>query len=403
MFLGTAGVAVLLPVTPQLIDAEGSPFLYGLTQSCVNLMALVGNAVLGWHSDLHGRRAAWLVFAASICLGTVALLLDVMPLNRLGLILRMNPGVTITLGAATVADFVASSMRARANSRMDAFFAAGFAAGAPLGGRLSRYGRWSNVVAALFAGLLQIAVVARCLPRRDTVTASAAEPAPAAAAEAGDPPACDAKNPGRALLRLWLDGGEPIRVLLVARFCVGLARMLVISTFQLFTQRRFGTTPEEFGYFLALVGVSFVVMSAFVVPQILRFPGVSQQRFFLLGCVVMCVARLGIAAAPTLALVLAADLLVALGSGLVSSSGKSMLSDLVPPSRRGLVLGAGGSVETAAGVIAPAIAGWLFQKIGDFAPAAFAALVCAAAALVVGFASALPTAAADAGSEKKKR
>mmetsp|Transcript_112654 Transcript_112654/g.318253 ORF Transcript_112654/g.318253 Transcript_112654/m.318253 type:complete len:432 (+) Transcript_112654:85-1380(+) len=392
VLLGTGGFAVLVPATPVLLEAAGSPLLFGMTQSAVSLCSLLASALLGWYSDLHGRRAAWIVFVTLVVCGSVPPLLGVVGLNRIGLILRMSPGVTKTLGSATVADSIAHDQKAqaRANSLMAACFAAGFSLGAPLGGRLSRHGTTSCAAAAFFISVVQAFVVVLCFPRggeavspNQLTVQHIGVNAPSERGRDSSHKKTSEEGPARALLQLWREGDVLVRVILSARSCLGFARMLIISTFQLLTQQRFGSTPEEFGYFLSAVGGCFLLVNALVVPQVFRLPGVPQHGFFVAGCILLCLARVSIAAAPSLALVVAAELVLALGDGLVSSSGTTLLSDLVPASQRGLVIGAGGSIETAAGVLAPAVSGWLFQNIGDFAPAAVSGVTCAMAAVVM--------------------
>eukprot|EP00927_Polykrikos_kofoidii_P056979 TRINITY_DN51077_c0_g1_i1.p1 TRINITY_DN51077_c0_g1~~TRINITY_DN51077_c0_g1_i1.p1 ORF type:complete len:410 (-),score=34.69 TRINITY_DN51077_c0_g1_i1:291-1520(-) len=373
VFLGTGGYAVMIPVIPKLIDATGSPFLFGVTQSAVSLGSLLGAALLGWYSDYHGCRAAWLACGTLVMSGAALLLLGLVGLSRVGLVLRMNPGVMKALGAATAAHLVSgdATAEARVNSWMGAFFAAGFSLGAPLGGRLSRHGAKNSVGAAILMSALQLCIVFRSFPRGSK------------AKDADHGSQAFSQTPASALLKLWREGNVPIRVLLLANFFLGLSRQLVISTFQLFTQHRFGTTPEQFGYFLSAVALCFLVANVFVVPQFYKLSGVKQHHFFVAGCIAACFGRMGISVAPSLSLVVLSDLIVAVGDGLVSSSGTTLLSHLAPPSHRGLAQGAGASIQIAAGVVAPALSGWLFQGIGDFAPAAAAAIACVMAALMV--------------------
>eukprot|EP00928_Gymnodinium_smaydae_P033097 TRINITY_DN23807_c0_g1_i2.p1 TRINITY_DN23807_c0_g1~~TRINITY_DN23807_c0_g1_i2.p1 ORF type:complete len:426 (+),score=43.89 TRINITY_DN23807_c0_g1_i2:51-1328(+) len=382
VFLGTAGFAVMIPSMPILLAAAESPFFFGVTQSAISLASLVGASLLGWYSDIHGMRAAWLVYVLLMLLGNAPLLFDTVELSRIGFVLRMNPGVTRTLGAATVAYLVPCDQteQARLSSLMGAFFAAGFASGAPLGGWLSRYGHVSNVAASIFIALVHLIVVLLCFPQdnRSNRVCQDGTDTDVSKAQVGVK-----QNPARALLQLWRESSVLVRGLLIARFFVGMARQLVISTFQLLTQQRFGMTAEEFGYMISAIGLCFLIVNAFVVPWLFKSVKVSQQRFFVVGCVLLCLARLGISAAPRIVLVLVCDLFVALGDGLVSSSGTTLLSNSVSASQHGLILGASGSIEIAAGVLAPVLSGWLFQNIGDFAPAAVAALACAIAAVMV--------------------
>ena len=74
MFASILGYAMVLPLLPQLLDADSlGPTLYGAVNSLGNFVALIAATWLGRLSDTHGRRPALLACASAGALGTVLL------------------------------------------------------------------------------------------------------------------------------------------------------------------------------------------------------------------------------------------------------------------------------------------------------------------------------------------
>jgi len=104
---------------------------------------------------------------------------------------------------------------------------------------------------------------------------------------------------------------------------------------------------------------------------------------FLIGSLIMAVARLGIAASVTVLHVSLADLLVGIGSAICATVGSSLLAQVCDPTQIGLAMGLSESAQGLAGVVTPALAGMLYEAYGSSSPGVSASVCCIVAALVL--------------------
>jgi len=96
----------------------------------------------------------------------------------------------------------------------------------------------------------------------------------------------------------------------------------------------------------------------------------------------MFLARLGIALSITVPHILIADLLVAIGSAIVGTTGSSLLSETGSPGQSGFLMGLSESAQSLAGVVTPAVGGYLYEHYGSSAPGYGSAFCCVLAIAV---------------------
>jgi DHA1 family tetracycline resistance protein-like MFS transporter len=124
---------------------------------------------------------------------------------------------------------------------------------------------------------------------------------------------------------------------------------------------------------LTYVGVLSVIMQGFLVGRL-----ASRYREDLLiavSVVVMSVALIGWAWAPSVLWLYIITAPIALAGGLLNTLLSSILTKAVESQEIGGILGLSAAVESSTRIIAPILGGVLLQQVGTWAPGAFGAVL----------------------------
>ena len=261
------GMGLVFPVLPALVgeftaSREAQSYWFGALAVSYGVMQFFCAPLLGALSDRFGRRP--ILITSIVGLGLHYLLIAVAPSLWVMLLARMIGGLTgasFSVANAYASDVTPPELRAKAFGQIGAVFGVGFICGPMLGGLLGDIDlKLPFQVAAGFA-LLNAAygyfLVPESLPRDRRARFSLAN-----------------ANPFSALLALAQHREIGSLVAVYALF--QLAHMMLVQTWVLFTQFRFGWGPRENGISLFCVGVVATAVGGFFLPRLLAYFGVER-------------------------------------------------------------------------------------------------------------------------------
>jgi MFS family permease len=371
IFVDLLGLGIVLPLLPfyvQIVEQSNNPWLAGnwalivgaLTASYA-LMQFLFSPLVGGLSDRFGRRPVLLISmlgtAVSMILlglagnfavfGVEAVLLALFVARILGGI----AGATIPTAQAYIADVTTPENRARGMGLIGAAFGLGFMFGPALGGFLSEISLEAPAFFAAALALLNAGLGFFLLPESLPAERRAA-PAPLRF------------NPlGRLAVVVAKDN---IRPLLLAYVLMFFAFAGLQTNFAVFSATRFGFGPMENAFVFAFIGLVAVIMQGFLIRKLV--PRFGEARLAVTGMGLMTLAFLLIATVPQAWMLYPALGLLAAGSGVVTPSVTSLISQRVSPQEQGATLGGVQALNSLMMVLGPIFAGFVFDVVGVAAP-----------------------------------
>lgn len=358
LFLDILGIGLIIPILPKLViqlqggNVAAAAHTVGLLAALYSLMQFVFAPILGSLSDHFGRRKV--ILGSLFGSGLDYLLLAFAPNLAWFYVGRIVAGITganITAATAYIADVSPPEKRAANFGLIGAAFGLGFIAGPALGGLLGNHDlRLPFFVAAglTFANWLYgFFVLPESLApenRRDFSWSRA--------------------NPVGSLAALQR---HPLVLgLAVSFFLVNLANFGLHATWVLYTGYRYGWTPGQVGWSLAVVGITAAIVQGGLARRII--PALGEVRSITVGYAIAAVCFAGYGLAPQ-GWMIYAILVVGSFGGIGGPAAQGLISRNVADNEQGAVQGALTSLSSIAGFLAPVIATSLFSYfIGPSAP-----------------------------------
>jgi multidrug resistance protein len=364
VFIDLIGFGVVIPLAPFYAEHFGaSALMVGLLQASFSLMQFLFAPFWGRLSDRIGRKPVILIglFGSAVCY-LIFGLAESLALLFAARILAGIAGANIATAQSYMADVTTPENRARGMGLIGAAFGLGFIFGPAIGGLLSGFG---PAVPPLFAGALSfVNFVAACFVLPESRPTSAVAPLRVSRLEAFT----------TALTRPGLPQ------LLLVFFLVTGAFSAFEATFALFGERRFGFTPRNIGYVFAFFGVVLSVVQGGLVGRLANRFG--EQRLMPAGILALAAGLALLPLVSSMAGLLFASALLAIGNGFNNPSVNSLISRITSADDQGGVLGVSQSVSSLGRIIGPFIGGAAFDRFGAVAPFAGAAAVMVLALLV---------------------
>jgi DHA1 family tetracycline resistance protein-like MFS transporter len=366
VFIDLLGFGIIIPLMPFYAETFGANALtIGLLNTSFSLMQFLFAPFWGRLSDRIGRRPVILIglfgSAVSYLLFGLATSLTLLFTARIAAGIA---GANIPTAQAYMADVTTPEHRAKGMGLVGAAFGLGFIFGPAIGGFLSQ---WGYQAPSFFASALSLANFTAAwflLP----------ESRPSARA--------DAARTSRvvALRQALRRPGLP--QLLLIYFIVIAAFASFETTFALFSERRFAFSASTIGYLFAFVGIVLAIVQGFLVGKVV--PRVGEGRIVPVAILTLAAGLALVPLARSVAMLVAACGILALGMGFNSPSLMSMISRRADADMQGGVLGLSQSLASLARVIGPAWGGWLYDRYGMVTPYISAAgLMCVAFLLSV--------------------
>ncbi|MBI2618587.1 MAG: MFS transporter [Ignavibacteriales bacterium] len=339
------GFGIVIPILPFYVTSFGaSPLTVTLLFSSFAFFAFLSSPFLGALSDKIGRRPVLLVSIASTSLGWfVFAAATSIPMLFLGRIIDGAAAGNFTVAQSCLVD-ISKDEKDRAGNLglIGAAFGVGFMVGPLLGGVLSTVSHSFPFLVAGFLSATNTILAFFLLPEthRDR-----------------NPLMPLSVNPLAPLKRAALN--VELRPFFIAWILFGLSFMASQSVFALYAEAAFGFTSFTTGLLFTGMGIVTVLNQAFLLRRFWLRRFREDQLEFLMEVVL----TLGLAcmALRSLPLFSAAIILLASSQSILRVVITSRVAGLAPPPMKGEVLGIMTSLMAASMVIAPIIAGVLFE------------------------------------------
>jgi multidrug resistance protein len=362
VFIDLLGFGIIIPLLPFYAETFGATaFTVGLLATSFSLMQFIFAPIWGRLSDRVGRRPIILLGLFGSCLSYLGFgLASTLTALFAARIFAGIAGANIPTAQAVVADLTTPENRAKGMGIIGAAFGLGFIFGPAIGGFLSRYG---YSVPAFFASALSLANFAAAwflLP--ETL-----KPEHRAVERVGRIDALRA-----ALARPHLP------LLLAVGFLVVAAFSAFESTFALFAEHAFGFGASTIGYVFAFVGVILVIVQGALVGRVVKRLG--EHHVVPASLAIVAVGLLMIPATQSVAALLVANGVMAVGMGFNNPSLMSLISRYSAAEDQGGVLGLTQSLNSLARIIGPMWGGFAYDRLGIGMPYISGAVVMAVAA-----------------------
>jgi DHA1 family tetracycline resistance protein-like MFS transporter len=335
---------MIIPVLPILVqtfvggNAVHAAEIYGVFGTAWALMQLIFSPVQGSLSDHFGRRPVILISCAG--LGLDFILMALAPNLWWLLVGRVISGITaasFSTAGAYISDVTPPEKRAASFGLIGAAFGVGFVLGPALGGVLGaispRLPFWASAVMALANVCWGLFVLPESLSKDKRVPFSWKNANPLGALK---------------LLR-----SHPVLAGLAGSyFLINLAHVVLPSTAVLYMHYRYGWDTRGVGIMLAGVGVSSLVVQAFLVKPVVKW--LKERRALALGLAFGAAGFAIYGLAPTGPIFWIGVPIMALW-GIATPSLQTMMTRLVQPTEQGRLQGALASLVGLASLIGPTV------------------------------------------------
>jgi multidrug resistance protein len=346
VFIDLLGFGIIIPLLPFYAETFGATaFTVGLLATSFSLMQFIFAPIWGRLSDRVGRRPIILLGLLGSCLSYLAFgMASTLTALFAARIFAGIAGANIPTAQAVVADLTTPENRAKGMGMVGAAFGLGFIFGPAIGGFLSRYG---YSVPAFFASGVSLANFAAAwflLP--ETL-----KPEHRAIERVGR---IDALRSALARPHLPL--------LLVIGFLVVAAFSAFESTFALFAERSHGFHASSIGYVFAFVGIVLVIVQGFLVGKVVK--KIGEHHIVPASLAIVAIGLLMIPATQSVAALLVANGVMAVGMGFNNPSLMSLVSRYSAAEGQGGVMGLTQSLNSLARIVGPLWGGFAFDHLG---------------------------------------
>ena len=365
VFVDLLGFGIVLPILPFYAQRYGaSPVQIGAIIAAFSLMQFLFTPVWGRVSDRVGRRPVILV---SLFGSVASYLLFARAESVLALLAsRMLAGVAganLAAAQAYIADVTTPETRARGMGWISAAFGLGYMLGPPIAAVASvRWGVHAPGYVAAALAFVNLVLARLWLPE---------------AVPAADTSLMRRTFDPRVLhrvLRRPVVGGVTITMTAVAFATSGVTAMLA-----LYLQARFAFDETHTAWVFSLLGLtSSAIQLGLVHTLVTQF---GEKRLSIAGILLLVVALLGMAAAPTPVVLRGVLLFYAIGFAVIGPSALSLVSRATEEREQGMVIGVVQSLGALARVFGPMAAGIALGRLGAGAPMVAGSIVCALASV----------------------
>jgi MFS family permease len=370
VFLDLVGFGIVIPLLPLYAGRFGAgPVAVAWLLAVYSLMQFLFAPGWGRVSDRVGRRPVLLLglfgSAASYLAFGLAGSLPVLFVARAA---SGFAGANVGVAQAYVADVTGPADRARGMGMIGAAFGLGFIFGPAIGGVLSGYGAAAPFFGAAAVTLANALLATVRLPESLPPEHRSSRPAGFGLAERA-----------RAFFGAATPG--PLRTIYAAAFLATVAFAAMEGTFSLWADARWHLARHGISYLFAYIGVVSVIAQGGIVGRLA--PRIGAGRTAVAGIALIGVGLTGIALAPSVALLLPALAVLALGHGTASPSLSTLISHQGGPGDQGRLLGVNQSLSALGRVVGPVWGGLALAHVGLGAPFLSGAAIAAAAAMVL--------------------
>ncbi|HEX5725772.1 MAG TPA: MFS transporter [Longimicrobiaceae bacterium] len=365
-FVDMVGLLMVVPLLPFVtMELGGGGFVVGVLVSAFSLAQLLSAPLWGRFSDRFGRRPALLIgLGAAAVAYVVFAYADSLWLLLLSRLVQGAGGGTVGVLQAYVADATEPKDRARGLGWISAATSLGVMIGPAMGSASLNLGE--RAPGLLAAGLCGLNMIFAWLYLRESRVHEVDEP--------GRPPAVRARDAVRRVFTHW---GEPAPRLIWI-YAIGMGAFFgYTAILALFLEARFGITAKTIGYVFVWIGALSVLARAYLLGKAVdRFGEARVSRFgqslLISGLVLIPFTwriegvLFGVEVRWLVLGVVAG--LVPLGTAFTFPCVTALLSRVIEPRERGVMMGVQQSFGGASRVVFPLVTGWAYEAGGTALP-----------------------------------
>jgi len=360
VFMDMIGFGFIIPIMPDIIDYFGAPQeMLGIVLGIYALGQFIAAPLVGSLSDKYGRKPLLLfsiggTFLSLILLGAAQSIVFV-------LISRFLDGITggnITVAQSYIADTTSSEDRSKGFGLIGMAFGLGFIFGPLFGGLLMNLSMQAPPFVAAGIAALNLIIITFVLPESHPK---------------------EKRNTIRKMKIIDLDAFKQVlsqtnsRRFLSIIFFYTLAFNLFETMFSSHSMLAVGLSPQVRGVVLAYMGVLIALMQGGVLGMLTKkFNEISLLNF---SNIILVLSIFGWAFVNNLLQLMLIILPISIAAAIQSVIQKSLLSKSAQGDNQGMILGVSTSLESLTRIIAPLVGGFLFSRIGMWAPGAFSSFI----------------------------
>ncbi len=373
VFIDLIGFGICLPLLPKYAERYGAQgWKIGAAMGVYSLMQLVFAPWWGQLSDRIGRRPVLLVsnFGSIVAYGLFGLSAQFVGETGFWILVGSRVfagicGVNLSVASAFIADVTTPEKRSKGMGLIGMAFGLGFILGPVLGSQAFKHFGLAGpgVVAAVICA---INFVLGCIILPETRKKDAAPPV---------------RRPRLEQIRHVLAMKE-VGFLIGIYFLGTFAFTAFESTLPLLLDAKLKFDEEHVGYVFAFCGIMAAMVQGGGIGRLVKSFG--ERRLIGTSLIVVAISLVLMPLANTLATLLGALAVFAIGSGINRAPTMGLISQLSPADEQGTTLGVAQSAGTLARVLGPTVATTLYDV---WLPAPY--LACATIALLAGLLAAL--------------
>lgn len=373
VFIDLIGFGICLPLLPKYAERYGAQgWKIGAAMGVYSLMQLVFAPWWGQLSDRIGRRPVLLVsnFGSIVAYGLFGLSAQFVGETGFWILVGSRVfagicGANLSVASAFIADVTTPEKRSKGMGLIGMAFGLGFILGPVLGSQAFKHFGLAGpgVVAAVICA---INFVLGCIILPETRKKDAAPPI---------------QRPRLEQIRHVLAMKE-VGFLIGIYFLGTFAFTSFESTLPLLLNAKLGFDEEHVGYVFAFCGIMAAMVQGGGIGRLVKSFG--ERRLIGASLIVVAISLVLMPLANTLATLLGALAVFAIGSGINRAPTMGLISQLSPADEQGTTLGVAQSAGTLARVLGPTVATTLYDL---WLPAPY--LACATIALLAGLLAAL--------------
>lgn len=362
MALDLIGFGIVVPILGVYAERYGaSGVTVGWLFATYSLAQMVFSPILGRLSDRVGRKPVIVVSLIGTAVGSLITgAAGALWVLFLGRAIDGASGGSLSVAQAAVTDIAPPEQRPGLIGMLGAAFGVGFVLGPAIGGLASLGGpHVPFYVAAVLAAINAIAAMVRL---------------PETRLERGL--ATTVKS------REWsIPHSTVLRRMAAIGFLTTFGFVAFEATFSLFGKREFGLTEGSASLVFLGIGVVLVIVQGGLYGRAAARRGVGS--LYLTGLVAVVIGLAVVSGSRHWGVLVVGLVVLAAGQGVVSPSITELVTEASPADRRGQALGFQQSANAVARVVAPPLAGVMFDHVGDWTPIASGAAITALAAVLV--------------------
>ncbi len=380
VFVDLLGFSIILPLLPFYATTfAASPEMIGILVASYSVCQFFAAPVLGGLSDKYGRRPLLIYSQIGSMIGFIMLgLAHSLPMLFASRIIDGVSGGNLTIAQAFIADVTKPEDRSSSMAVIGIAFGLGFMIGPAIGGTMAHnFGYSAPAYLAAFFALCSTLLTTFFLKEHQHVRDENSK-----------------MGLGFYIRAIGYFKDRSLRTLLTIFLFFALPFSLYVSMASLFLKMRFDFNEQQVGYFLFFVGFAGAIYQGGVIRPLVK--RIGEVRAMQIGMVALCLGLLGIVFATDWHGMALVALVFAFGTGVVRPTLSSLVSQAAPPNRKGGVLGASSSIESASRSVAPVIGGLI---LGGLHPNYLGIIGGLLAAIGMAFAFTIPRSLGQGGPE----